>query len=155
MAPIERETRRRIWNACVQLDASICVTIGFSSALSPAQCISVEPALVDDDYLDASGAHQPIDRPSSLAFFAESSKLFGLQVEVLNRLYTSRDTSAAQVPDTQSILDLDRDLARWRSALPVHLLMSAEGALARAGRADLEAQVVVLEATCAELSCLQ
>ncbi|PYH42286.1 transcription factor domain-containing protein [Aspergillus saccharolyticus JOP 1030-1] len=130
--PQEKQLARKIWHGCVLMDRVISMTFGRPSMISKASCGSVPlPATVDEEYIPSAlgtDAAQPADRPSVMAFYAQSLELYEILNDILLSMYNPNpDESPDDVyfKDTtegkQTVFELDRALTNWSRNLPPHL----------------------------------
>ncbi|KAF7182366.1 hypothetical protein CNMCM7691_001846 [Aspergillus felis] len=132
----EQQLARKIWHGCVLMDRVISMTFGRPAMISKASCGSVPlPATVDEEYIPAAlggEVRQPADRPSVMAFYAKSLKLYEILNDILLSLYKPvpeenpediYDFYFNKGPDEgeRTIFELDRALTKWTQSLPPHL----------------------------------
>ncbi|WEW55794.1 hypothetical protein PRK78_001227 [Emydomyces testavorans] len=126
---VDRELARRVWHSCVLLERMIAVHYGKSAINCPLSQAPL-PTPLESEYVDVIFGAEPIsatDRPSIIEFFTASCRLYERYddvVSVQDELRISNGRSARKILgtfDPQKLLNADRLLCNWNTALPPFL----------------------------------
>ncbi|KAM0721308.1 hypothetical protein Q7P37_003596 [Cladosporium fusiforme] len=121
--PLEIAIRRRVWHACVQMDITVCMTLGRPSTLRIAEDVPMSLA-IDEEYLPQADT-PPFSDPPISTFFIQNTEAARLLGRILDQVYhpslnTPRNgTSPTQPlkPETLSaILKLHSELDKFSSS---------------------------------------
>ncbi|KAH7336658.1 fungal-specific transcription factor domain-containing protein [Rhexocercosporidium sp. MPI-PUGE-AT-0058] len=125
---IEKEMRRRVWYACLQLEMTVCMTLGRLPLLQVTDDVPF-PMAIDDGYLNLgeSVCEQPQGVISQNLFMVENLKLAKVLAMILGYIYGAnlrgslgqRSRSIESLEDGMSaLLRLDGILEQFEATLP-------------------------------------
>jgi len=116
------------------------MTLGRPTMISRDDALIVPfPSSIDDEYLSLIPGHdrqQPVDQPSSIAFFVRSVELYAINERVLSTMYANGSVNGPaprsglpfpeqlQSLDFNEILRLDGDLIKWNESLPSFMVVN-------------------------------
>ncbi|KAK5045602.1 hypothetical protein LTR84_008971 [Exophiala bonariae] len=138
-APIETESRRRLWWGCFVLDRTLSMKFGRPPSIILHNALEVGfPLEIDDQYIVDSGRipRQPGGKPSRTCLFVQTIKLSFVIDNILNELYLRHDKSRRGPEELTitnndhailgSIILLDGQLQTWWDKMPGHLRVVPE-----------------------------
>ncbi|KAK6386010.1 hypothetical protein LTS17_001584 [Exophiala oligosperma] len=129
--PFALEMRRRVWYGCVTLDAVVSMTLGRPLMLANPGNVPL-PQAVDDYYLERPNG-QPSGWLSTMAFFAESVKLYLMLGQIVSQIYaptpgplrssqaSGKTASFTNFGDFAFIQRMDTDIAAFEANMPHYL----------------------------------
>ncbi|KAK7215781.1 hypothetical protein V2G26_003784 [Clonostachys chloroleuca] len=124
-APIESETRKRVFHTIRQLDIYLSATLGLPILLQARDIDQPLPTAIDDeDMIQDTLASAPLKKPSIIQAFNAHGKLMEILAVVVERVYpptaTSRTaTNATYLIDCGQIREVEQKLHDWYHDLPV------------------------------------
>ncbi|RGP67583.1 transcription activator acu-15 [Fusarium sporotrichioides] len=85
---LENEVRRRVWYGCLQMEMTICMTLGRPPVLEMTDDVLI-PSAVDDDFItgEASSCRQPEGIISQNLFMVENIRLAKVLGKILSSVY--------------------------------------------------------------------
>jgi hypothetical protein len=130
---IEQQVSRRVWYGCILMDRVVGMTFG--RPLMILHDFRVDPPCIVDDSLisDSCVGEQPPDKPSLVAFYGETIKLYDILADILKELYEvqgcgdSINLDDACFPSEirtallNNVMKLENRLGRFKEQIPKHL----------------------------------
>ncbi|KAK6445734.1 hypothetical protein FP744_10001983 [Trichoderma asperellum] len=109
----ENEVRRRVWYGCLQMEMTVCMTLGRPPVLQMTDDVLV-PAAVDDEFIrtDAETCVQPEGTISQNLFVVENIRLAKILGKILASIYWPSSSS-----DFSALVRLDSLLEDFRTSL--------------------------------------
>lgn len=110
---LENEVRRRVWYGCLQMEMTVCMTLGRRPVLEITDDVLI-PSAVDDDYLssEVSCCEQPGDTISQNLFMVENIKLAKILGKILSSIYWQSSSA-----DFTTLVRLESILEHFRTSL--------------------------------------
>lgn len=136
--PIEIETRKRVFYVCRQMDTYISALLGFPLLLHEDDIDQPLPAMVNDEYITATGIlTPPPGTPSFFEAFNAHVKLMDILAKIVKNIYPVR---SGPVPGSQEkashasfmisyakVRDMEEALQQWNEQLPMTWRPSSDG----------------------------
>ncbi|PVI02836.1 hypothetical protein DM02DRAFT_640994 [Periconia macrospinosa] len=119
---VENEIRRRVWFGCLQMEMTVCMTLGRPPLLHVIDDVNL-PTAVDDEHMDLASnvCEQPPGKISRNLFMVENIKLAKILGQILNGIYCSDPRLPTSPPDFGVVVRLDSLLDDFKASLPEHL----------------------------------
>ncbi|KAK2686063.1 hypothetical protein QWA68_015303 [Fusarium oxysporum] len=110
---MENEVRRRVWYGCLQMEMTVCMTLGRPPVLQMTDDVLV-PAAVDDEFIcaNATSCAQPEGTVSQNLFMVENIRLAKILGKILSSIYWPSSSS-----DFSALVRLDGLLEDFMSSL--------------------------------------
>ncbi|RGP77236.1 hypothetical protein FLONG3_4751 [Fusarium longipes] len=110
---LENEVRRRVWYGCLQMEMTICMTLGRPPVLEMTDDVLI-PSAVDDDFIsgEASSCIQPEGTISQNLFMVENIRLAKVLGKILSSVYWHSPSS-----DFSTLVLLESVLEDFRTSL--------------------------------------
>ncbi|CAG1967510.1 unnamed protein product [Fusarium graminearum] len=110
---LENEVRRRVWYGCLQMEMTICMTLGRPPVLEMTDDVLI-PSAVDDDFItgEASSCSQPDGTISQNLFMVENIRLAKVLGKILSSIYWQSSPS-----DFSTLVRLEGVLEDFRTSL--------------------------------------
>lgn len=110
---LENEIRRRVWYGCLQMEMTVCMTLGRRPVLDMTDDVLI-PSAVDDEFVSSEvpSCSQPEGIPSQNLFMVENIRLAKVLGKILSSIYWQSSSS-----DFSTLVRLESMLEDFRTSL--------------------------------------
>ena len=110
---LENEIRRRVWYGCLQMEMTVCMTLGRRPVLDMTDDVLI-PSAVDDELISSEvpSCSQPEGIPSQNLFMVENIRLAKVLGKILSSIYWHSSSS-----DFSTLVRLESMLEEFRTSL--------------------------------------